>query len=130
MDINYQYFRRRRKFVTRKFWERLIGQTKTTQKKILGRAHIILQGLQTIIVEVEAVLNDRPITYVSSDVDYPVPLTPSHLLCGRRITRLSLPTFEEDEMHHLNFDDSLVIKRRVTRQSMILQHFWSRWRHD
>ena len=82
------------------------------------------------MVKVEAVLNDRPITYVSSDVDDPEPLTPSHLLYGRRITRQPLPTFEEDEMHDPNFDASFEIKRRATRQSMVLQHFRSRWRHE
>ena len=53
------------------FWERLIGLTKTTLKKILGRTYINIEGLQTIIVEIEAVLNDRPITYVTSEADDP-----------------------------------------------------------
>ena len=50
------------------FWERLIGLTKTTLKKVLGRASVDLTMLQTIIVEIEAILNDRPLTHVSSDV--------------------------------------------------------------
>ena len=62
------------------FWERLIGLTKTTLKKVLGRTYINLAGLQTIITEIEAILNDRPITYVSSDIGDPEPLTSSHLL--------------------------------------------------
>jgi hypothetical protein len=64
------------------FWEHLIGLTKTTLKKILGRAYISLEGLQTFIVEIEAVLNHRPITYVTSEADDPEPLTLSHLLYG------------------------------------------------
>ena len=51
------------------FWERLIGLTKTTLRKILGRAFVILQVLQTLVVEIEAVLNDRPLTYVSPDLN-------------------------------------------------------------
>jgi len=51
------------------FWEHLIGLTKNTLKKTLGRTHATLESLQTIIVEVEALLNDCPITYVSSDID-------------------------------------------------------------
>ena len=42
-------------------------------------------SLQTIIVEVEAMLNDHPLTYISSDISDPEPLTPAHLLYGRRI---------------------------------------------
>ena len=33
-----------------------------------------------MVVEIEAVLNDRPLTYVSNDSQDPEPLTPSHLL--------------------------------------------------
>ena len=51
------------------FWERLIGLTKSAIKKVLGRTHISLQVLQTIVVEVEALLNDRPLTYVSYDLN-------------------------------------------------------------
>ena len=47
-----------------------------------------LEALQTLVVEIEAVLNDRPLTYLSADIDDPEPLTPSHLLYGRRITAL------------------------------------------
>ena len=50
------------------YWERLIGLTKSSIKKTLGRAHITLLTLQTIVVEIEALLNDRPLTYVSDDI--------------------------------------------------------------
>ena len=36
-----------------------------------------LPVLQTLIVEIEAVLNDRPLAYLSSDAQ---PLTPSHFV--------------------------------------------------
>jgi len=41
-----------------------------------------------LALEVEAILTDRPITYVLSDCVDEEPLTPSHLLSGRRITFL------------------------------------------
>lgn len=43
------------------FWERLIGLTKMTHKKELGKMFISLTGLQTVITEIEAVLNDQSI---------------------------------------------------------------------
>ena len=46
------------------FWECLIGLMKMTLKKVLGRTFVSLTSLQTIVIEIEAVLNDRPITYV------------------------------------------------------------------
>jgi len=51
-------------------------------KKVLGRSRVTLTALQTLVTEVEAILNDRPITYVSSELDDLQPLTPSHLLHG------------------------------------------------
>ena len=42
-----------------------------------------LQKLEAIIIEIEAMLNDRPLTYVSSDISDPEPLTPAHLIYGR-----------------------------------------------
>jgi len=63
-------------------WERLIGLTKMALKKVLGRAFVTPTVLQTLIVEIEAVLNNRPLTYVLSDLNDPEPLTPSHMLCG------------------------------------------------
>lgn len=70
------------------FWERLIDLTKAAVKKALGKAFVIPTILQTLIVEIEAVLNDRPLTYVLSDLSNPEPLTLLHLLCGRCIISL------------------------------------------
>ena len=52
------------KFISKKapwyggFWERLIGLTKSCVKKVLDRSHISLVMLQTVVVEIEAILND------------------------------------------------------------------------
>ena len=65
-----------------------MGLTKTAFKKVLGRRHVSLQALETIVVEIEAILNDRPLTFVSSEMGDPELLTPAHLLHGHRITCL------------------------------------------
>jgi len=51
-------------------------------KKILGRAHINLITLQTMVSEVEATLNDCLLTHISDDVTDLKSLTPPHLLYG------------------------------------------------
>ena len=80
--------------------------------------------LLTAVVEVECVQNSRPLTYVSSD-DTEEPLTPSHLLTGRRV--LSIPdefaTAEEDET-----DVQLLSRRRYF--SELLGQLWSRWKRE
>ena len=40
------------------FWERLIGLTKQAVKKTLGRTFVSLQVLETVVVEIESMMND------------------------------------------------------------------------
>lgn len=96
--------------------------TKSALKKVLGRT---LESLQTIMVEVKAVLNNRPITHVSSDVDDASPITPSHLLNGRPI--VSLPHCDvQDEPDDLTFGETITdMQRRARIQASLLSHFWS-----
>ena len=93
------------------FWERLIGLTKNCLKKVLGRAHISLTTLETMVTEIEAILNDRPLTYLSDNTQDPDPLTPSKLLYGRRITRVlhELVTDLDDR----DYGDTLDISKRA-----------------
>ena len=67
------------------FYERLIGITKTSLKKALFRRKVSEDELRTILCEIEQRINNRPLTYIADDVDSPTPLTPSHLLYGRRL---------------------------------------------
>ncbi|XP_052699402.1 uncharacterized protein LOC128176925 [Crassostrea angulata] len=43
------------------WWERLIGLTKTSLLKVLGRSKINMETLHTVVTEIEAMLNDRPL---------------------------------------------------------------------
>ena len=97
------------------FWERLIGLTKTALKKMLGRASINLITLQTIIVETEAILNDRPLTYISPDFEDQEPPTPSHLLYGRRITTLPHPSTDTDEVTDPDYGDDARLRKHAAR---------------
>ena len=66
--------------------------TKRCLRKIIGRAGLTYDEINTVIVEVECVLHSRPFTYVSAE-DQEEILTPSHLLNGRNIS--SLPELSE-----------------------------------
>ena len=46
------------------FWEQLVGLTKQAVKKTLGQTFVTLQTLETVVVEIEGMLNDRPLTLV------------------------------------------------------------------
>lgn len=62
------------------WWERLIRSTKNLLVRVLGRASVTYEELLTILCEVEAVLNSRPLTYMSNDPRDLVALTPSNFL--------------------------------------------------
>ncbi|XP_063435728.1 uncharacterized protein LOC134716648 [Mytilus trossulus] len=110
------------------WWERLIGLTKMCLRKVLGRSYITLEDLQTIVTEIEAVLNDRPLTYVSTDIEDQEPLTPSHLLYGRRITTTPYPRQDIDE--NTSFIERSDISKRAELQNFVIDQFWSRWKSE
>ena len=68
-------------------FERLIKSTKQSLKKMVGRSKLSLDKFQTILVEVESILNSWPLSFVSAS-NLEEPLTPSYLLMGRRVLNL------------------------------------------
>ena len=66
------------------FYERLVRSVKLPLKKVLGKARLSCEEMETVLLEVEAVINSRPLTYLYDD-DVTDPLTPSHLLSGRNM---------------------------------------------
>jgi len=68
------------------FWERVVQTVKRTLKKVIGRSCLSSEELGTLLIEVEGVVNARPLTYVYDDLDsVNFVLTPSHLINGRRL---------------------------------------------
>ncbi|XP_035220570.1 uncharacterized protein LOC118193572, partial [Stegodyphus dumicola] len=62
------------------WWERLIRTAKNLIVRVLGQAAVNYEELLTVICDVEAVINCRPLTYVSNDSEDLLPLTPSMFL--------------------------------------------------
>ena len=103
---------------------RLFSQAKRCLKKVLKNAKVTSEELQTVLVEIEATLNSRPLTFVSSG-KIEEPLTPYHLLCGRRL--LAMPDQEEIEISQLNCKEA---RGRVALLERLKDHFWIRWRNE
>ena len=117
------------------YWERLVGLTKSALKKMLGRAYVTLPSLQTLIVEIEAHLNNRPLTYVSSELNDPEPLTPSHLLYGRVINTVPHTLTTQDELTDEDFQEAgsqlhHTLSKKAKAQALLIQHFWGRWKKE
>ena len=107
-----------------------MGLIKSALKKNLSRRHISLTLLETVIVEIEAVISDRPLTFISSELGDVEPLTPAHLLHGRRITYLPHEMVDADEIVDPGYGDSRSVRKREKLLALILQDFQKRWRQD
>ena len=104
-------------------FERLIGCTKRCLRKVIGNARLSYDELSTVLVEVEGILNARPLTYIYDEIGEE-PLTPDHLLHGRLLTSISHRiSCDEDE------DDDKLTKRFIYLQKK-LTHFWKRWQKE
>ena len=111
-------------------FERMVKSTKRCLKKMIDQAKLSLDELHTAVVEVESIINSRPLSYISSS-DLEEPLTPSHLMVGRRILNLPDnlgclldPTDEEFTI------DPTQLRKRAKYLSNTLNHFWKRWRSE
>ena len=107
------------------FFERMVRCVKRCLKKILKSAKLTYEELLTVVVEIECVLNSRPLTYVSSE-DRVEPLTPSHLLTERRL--LSIP--DEPIVAEEKSSDVEILTRRQRYVTSLLSHFWNRWKQE
>ncbi|XP_070559938.1 uncharacterized protein [Ptychodera flava] len=113
------------------FYERLIGITKIALKKVLGRSYVTFDELQTVVTEIEAIINDRPLTYTSSDFDDPQPLTPSHLLHGRQLTGLPYDTPDIEQLEDPTYGvTKSALQKRSDLLAKLLSHFWQRWSRE
>ena len=65
-------------------WEREVRSIKAGLQVAVGSQAVSEDVLHTTLVEVEGILNSKPLGYVSADVADPDPITPNILLMGRR----------------------------------------------
>ena len=103
------------------FYERMVQTVKRSLRKILRRTSISYDELHTIVVEIEAVINCRPLCYLYSDEPDEV-LTPSHLIMGRRL--LSNCRRGPIEIH----DETVKsLNNTVRHLNTLIDHYEKRW---
>ena len=105
-------------------WERMVGLFKKHLATTLSGDAMNVDTFNTVIVEIEAILNRRPLTILSSDSRDMEPLTPAKILYPatfRNIHPTTIPTNEE-----LKDDLTTTWKRAQSR----VNSFWKAWRRD
>ncbi|CAG9137952.1 unnamed protein product [Plutella xylostella] len=103
-------------------WESAVKSVKHHLRRTLGLAHLTYEEMTTCLIQIEAILNSRPLVPISSDPSDLSCLTPAHFLIGRPL--LSVP--------HNVFDDNANISRlqRFQRVEALKQHFWRRFSNE
>ena len=77
------------------FYERLVGLVKRAMRKTIQKTLLTVIQLQTILKEVEATINARPLVYIGDDLESNITLTPRHFLSLNPYT--GIPETENDQ---------------------------------
>ncbi|XP_046560553.1 uncharacterized protein LOC124269568 [Haliotis rubra] len=105
-------------------WERLIRSVRQVLSPLLNEFGERLndESYRTLLCEVEAIINSRPLTTVSDSPDDLNPLSPNHLLMMK--SNVSIPPpghFQRNDVY---------MRRRWRRIQYLANVFWSRWRRE
>lgn len=99
-------------------WEAAVKSVKHHLKRILSLSHLTYEEMSTCLVQIEAVLNSRPLTPLSTDPTDLSCLTPAHFLIGRSLMSIPQPPLLEKNISRL---------QRFQRIEILRQHFWQRF---
>ncbi|XP_017877686.1 uncharacterized protein LOC108623602, partial [Ceratina calcarata] len=82
------------------FWERLIGVLKRLLRRTLKKTCLSFEEMMTTLIDCEAVINSRPITFLSDSQEEIMPLTPSMFL--HEVREIGVLDLEKIEKVKLN----------------------------
>ncbi|XP_062713174.1 uncharacterized protein LOC134290145 [Aedes albopictus] len=99
-------------------WEAGVKAAKSLLKKVLCETSLSYEELTTVVVQIEAILNSRPMTQLTCDPNDLTALTPAHFLVGRELTAYPEPSYEEVKVSRLSRWQYLRRQKQV---------FWARW---
>ncbi|XP_067619247.1 uncharacterized protein [Eurosta solidaginis] len=101
-------------------WEAAVKSAKCHLNRSILNARLAFEELTTVLVEIEAVLNSRPIAPLSCDPNDYKTLTPGHFLIGSSLK--ALPERQSS--------DNINNLQRWNQITAIKQAFWNRWSHE
>ena len=97
------------------FWECLVQMVKRSMRKVLQKNKLTYKEFQTVVIEIEGILNTRPLCYIYDDSPDTV-ITPLHLIFGRNL----LTEISADDAKN-NYS------KRLRHLQGLSQRFWNKW---
>lgn len=101
--------------------EAAVKSAKYHFRRVLGLTPFTFEEMNTILCQIEAILNSRPLIPQSDDVNDLNVLTPGHFLIGDQLTAVPEPDLQHIQLNRL--DRYQLMQRHV-------QDFWSKWNKD
>lgn len=102
----------------------MVKTVKSSLRKSVGVRSLTRVELETLVQEVEACANSRPLTFIGDTIDADIPLTPAHFLIGR-------PSFfwnpQVDPENAVAPGDLCWMR---TKQHQSARLFWQRWSQE
>lgn len=102
-------------------WEAAVKSAKRLLVKEVTNASLTYEEMETVIIEVEAILNSRPIAPLPSSPNDEAALTPGHFLIGEPLTAQVDATAQST---------STTLAKRWELVSQIKHQFWKRWSQE
>ena len=102
-------------------WESVVKSMKRHLVKIIGLQHLTYENMYTILCQVEAALNSRPLVPMTQDPEDLTYLTPAHFLVGDSLLAVPQRSYLDLPVQRLKLYESL---------QHMFQHFWKRWSQE
>lgn len=102
-------------------WEANIKQVKTHLLKVIGSQILTYEEMYTVLTQVEALLNSRPLCPLTSDPNDVQVLTPAHFLHSSPLDYIPVPYVADNKMNRLS---------RYQLLDHIVQTYWRRWSQE
>lgn len=99
-------------------WEAGIKSVKYHIKRVVGQAVLTYEELNTVLVQIEGILNSRPLTPMSADHEDMSYLSPAHFLTGSSLTSYADLNLVGENVGKLSFWKLCV---------QMQQTFWRQW---
>uniref|UniRef100_A0A6M2DYB5 Putative bel-1 bm-i n=1 Tax=Xenopsylla cheopis TaxID=163159 RepID=A0A6M2DYB5_XENCH len=96
-------------------WEANIKSVKKHLFKVIGIQILSYEEFNTVLNQIEALLNSRPLSWLSNDPSDPLPLTPAHFLMQEPLSDLPV------DYENLN------LTKRKQLLDQIVASYWKRW---
>lgn len=98
-------------------WEAAVKSTKYHLRRVIGESTLTFEEMSTLLAQVEACLNSRPLQAMSDDPDDLAALTPGHLLIGAPLLAIPEPSLTDNAPNTLS---------RWQLLQQMRDHFWLR----